>query len=210
MDGLTRPMGQEFEGTVTVGGQKVPCRGDFGSDRVRLSGGKRGDVPYKQVEVVSTAKGILKLRVDGTPCEFPIGANVDRLANKIRNPASRLDKLGIKAGLKVAVVGPQDKAFLDELRKVGIPFHDGRPRATVDVLVLAAKSTDDLAELGSLREHVEVDGALWVVYRRGKPDPSEMMVLDAGRGAGLKDVKVARFSETHTAIKFVRPLSERP
>lgn len=202
-------MGQEFEGTITVGGQKVNVRGDFGSDRVRLSGGKRGDVPYKQVEVVSTSKGVLKLRVDGTPMEFPVGANVDRLANKIRNPASRLDKLGIQPGVTVGVVGPQDKAFLDELRKLNIPFHDGRPRAVVDVLVFAVKEAAQLADLQDLVEHVEPDGALWVVYRKGKPDPSEMDVLDAGRAVGLKDVKAARFSDTHTALKFVKPLAER-
>ena len=30
-------------------------------------------------------------------------------------------------------------------------------------------------------------------------------MLAAGRAAGLTDVKVARFSETHTALKFVVP-----
>ena len=34
-------------------------------------------------------------------------------------------------------------------------------------------------------------------------------VLSAGRAAGLKDVKVVRFSATHTALKFVIPISQR-
>ena len=202
-------MGQEVDGTLMVGGQKVNVRADFGSDRVRLSGGKRGDVPYKQVEVVSTAKGILKLRVDGTPMEFPVGANVDRLANKIRKPATRLEKMGIKAGVRVAVVGQQDKSFLDEMRKTGIPFHDGRPSQPVDVLVLGVKEAADLPQVDELRGRITPEGGLWVVYRKGKKDPSEEDVLDAGRAAGLKDIKVARFSETHTALKFVIPLAER-
>ncbi len=203
-------MGQEYDGTVTVGGQKVKCRGDFGSDRVRLSGGKRGDVPYKQVEVVSTAKGLLKLRIDGTSLEFPVGSTVDRLANKIRSPATRLEKMGLKPGLAVAVVGPQDKSFLDELRKAGVAFRDGRPSSPQDAVVYAAKSLDDLAAIAELAGCIKPDGGLWIVYRKGKRDPSEMDVIGAGRAAGLKDIKVARFSETHTALKFVVPLAERP
>lgn len=203
-------MGQEVEGTITVGGQKVKVQADFGSDRVRLSGGKRGDVPYKQVEVVSTAKGILKLRIDGTPLEFHVGSTVDRLANKIRNPATRLDKMGIAPGVTMAVVGPQDKAFLDEVRKAGVAFKDGRPSTPVDVLVYAAKELADLEAIADLRGGITPKGGLWVVYRKGKKDPSELDVIEAGRAAGLKDIKVARFSETHTALKFVIPLAERP
>lgn len=203
-------MGQEVAGTVTVGGQKVNVKGDFGSDRVRLSGGKRGDVPYKEVEVVSTAKGVLKLRIDGTILEFEVGSTIDRLANKIRNPATRLEKMGLKPGLAVAVVGPQDKSFLDELRKAGVAFKDGRPSTPHDAVVYAAKSMEDLEAIADLAGRIKPDGGLWVVYRKGKRDPSELDVIEAGRAAGLKDIKVARFSPTHTALKFVVPLADRP
>jgi len=202
-------MGLEVAGTVTVGGQKVPIQADFGSDRVRLSGGKRGDVPYKQVEVVSTTKGILKLRVDGTPMEFPIGATVDRLANKIRKPPSRAEKMGIKPGQRAHLVGPIDRSFVDELRAILPKFGEGRPRGKVDLIVYAAKSRTDLDEVAVLASLIEDDGAVWVVYKKGKRDPSEDDVLLAGRKAGLKDIKVARFSETHTALKFVVPLADR-
>jgi len=36
-----------------------------------------------------------------------------------------------------------------------------------------------------------------------------MDVITAGRKAGLKDVKVVGFSPSHTALKFVIPLSKR-
>ena len=50
---------------------------------------------------------------------------------------------------------------------------------------------------------------MWVVYPKGRTDPSEVDVLEAGKAAGLVDVKVARFSETHTALKFVIPVARR-
>ena len=37
----------------------------------------------------------------------------------------------------------------------------------------------------------------------------EVEVIERGRTAGLKDVKVASFSATHTALKFVIPVAAR-
>jgi hypothetical protein len=46
---------------------------------------------------------------------------------------------------------------------------------------------------------------LWIVYPKGKQEITELQVIEAGRQAGLVDVKVVSFSATHTALKFVRP-----
>jgi hypothetical protein len=46
---------------------------------------------------------------------------------------------------------------------------------------------------------------LWIVYPKGGKEIKEAHVLEAGRAAGLFDVKVVSLSATHTALKFVRP-----
>jgi hypothetical protein len=55
--------------------------------------------------------------------------------------------------------------------------------------------------------------ALWIVFPKGKPKTpdniTERDVFSVGRATGLKDVKVVGFSATHTALKFVIPLSKR-
>jgi hypothetical protein len=38
---------------------------------------------------------------------------------------------------------------------------------------------------------------------------TENDVIEAGRAAGMKDVKVVRYSDTHTGLKMVIPVSER-
>lgn len=53
------------------------------------------------------------------------------------------------------------------------------------------------------------DGALWLVTPRGVSAVTEADALAAGRAAGLTDVKVVRFSDTHTAHKFVVPRANR-
>jgi hypothetical protein len=50
---------------------------------------------------------------------------------------------------------------------------------------------------------------LWIVYPKGKREIKEQQVLEAGKQAGLVDVKVVSFSATHTALKFVWPKAKR-
>ncbi len=202
-------MGQEIDGAVIVGGQKVPLRGDFGSDRVRFSGGRRGDVPYKQVQVLSTSKGILRIRADGAEMQFPVGPNVDRLANKIRTPATRLEKMGVKPGLSAAMLGKFDRDFIAELDAVLPDTHLGLPNDPVDLLLVAVKDLDGLASMQSFAAGIKPNGSLWIIYPKNKRDIPEKDVLDTGRAAGLKDLKVVRFSEKLTALRFMRPLADR-
>lgn len=54
-----------------------------------------------------------------------------------------------------------------------------------------------------LKANLKPGGALWLIYPKGVPEIKEIEVIRAGRAAEMKDVKVARFSATHTALKFV-------
>jgi hypothetical protein len=44
------------------------------------------------------------------------------------------------------------------------------------------------------------------VYPKGVAAIREIEVIEAGRAAGLKDIKVASFSSTHTALQFALPV----
>ena len=202
-------MGTVVEGSVTVGGQKVNCKADFASDHVTFSGGRRGEVPYSKIQVMGTARGVLKLRVDGALMEFPLGDKVDRIANKVRRPPTLMDKLGVKAGLNVAVIGIDAKPFLAELEKVVPDYRRGEPARPVDLLFLGVRGVDGLERIASLVDLVVPDGGLWVVYPKARSTLRESHVLEAGRAAGLKDIKVARISQDLTALRFVRPVDAR-
>jgi hypothetical protein len=202
-------MGTVVQGTVTVGGQKVNCKADFASDHVTFSGGRRGEVPYAKVEVVGTARGVLRLRVDGAMMEFPLGDKVERVAAKVRKPPTLMDKLGVKPGLSVANAGVEAKDFAAELAKAAPDAHRGEPARPVDLLFLAVRGRDELGRIADAVRLVKPDGGLWVVYPKGRRDIREADVLAAGRAAGLKDVKVARVNADLTALRFVRPLDAR-
>jgi len=198
-------MGVEVHGSLTVGGQKVNVKGDFASDHVTFSGGRRGEVPYAKVEVVSTAKGVLKLRVDGLVMEFPLGAKADRLANKIRQPPTLMEKLGVKADTRFASLGIPGSLNKQLAKTAGQPAQG----SGIDLMFFGVRTVAQLDGLPQAKARIKDSGGIWVIYPKGRRDIRESDVRAAGRELGLVDVKVARISESHTALKFVVPTEER-
>ena len=76
-------------------------------------------------------------------------------------------------------------------------------------MFLAVETPAALEQIASLRDQIARDGAIWVVRPKGRDDLTEGMVIAAGRGAGMHDIKIARISATHTGMKFVIPVEQR-
>jgi hypothetical protein len=122
-----------------------------------------------------------------------------------------LDKLGVKPADVVAVVGVDDVAFLKLLKQRLLTPARARPVSGTTMIFYAADSFAALARLEKLRVNLTPNGAIWVVSRKGKAATlKDIEVIAAGKQAGLVDIKVVAFSPTHTALKFVIPLADRP
>jgi Protein of unknown function (DUF3052) len=120
-----------------------------------------------------------------------------------------LDKLGVKPGQRVAVLGIMEGDFLRELGGRISGFSREMSRGDADLIFYRAENPADLALVKALREAIRKDGAVWIVYPKGQKHIREADVMAAGKAAGFTDNKVARFSETHTALRFVIPISRR-
>ncbi|HET7026051.1 MAG TPA: DUF3052 family protein [Candidatus Limnocylindrales bacterium] len=127
----------------------------------------------------------------------------------------RLDKLGIRPGSRVALVGRLDEAdpsFAAELADRTADVTHGDPAPETDVVLLAADSTAELApeRLRSLARRIKRNGAIWVVSRKGKAATiRDVEVIACALAADLVDNKVASFSATHTALRLVTPVRLR-
>ena len=123
----------------------------------------------------------------------------------------RLDKLGIRPGMRVALVDLEDDAFDAELRDRTHDVTHGEPLADTDVVLYAADTHEALGRLPALRERIVANGAIWVVSRKGKAATiRDVDVINAAKAASLVDNKVASFDETRTALRLVIPLALRP
>ena len=135
--------------------------------------------------------------------------------NKPREPErdyshrALLDKLGVKPGQRICVLGVEDAEFLNDLAERVPEFVWEKPLSGADMILLGAENLKALARVKSLTGAIQKAGAIWVVYPKGQSHIREADVIAAGKSAGLTDNKVCRFSDTHTALRFVIPLARR-
>lgn len=169
------------------------------SEELVVRGNVRLRIPFREVHAVEADGDILRVAWTSGEVALELGDRAARWADRIRNPRTLADKLGLAPGLKVGVVGIADEVLAGY----------GSPERGADLLFVGAESRADLGRIAELAPLLAPAGGIWVVAPKGRPDPTENDVLAAGREAGLTDVKVARFSATHTAHKFVIPRERR-
>jgi hypothetical protein len=122
---------------------------------------------------------------------------------------SLLDKLGVKPGQEILILGVDDPAFLNEIQAFSPMFAERKPAADLEIIFFGAEQKKDLGRLAPLRKAIVSNGAIWVIYPKGRKDICELDVIAAGKAAGFTDNKVVGFSATHTALRFVIPLANR-
>ena len=120
-----------------------------------------------------------------------------------------LDKLGVKPGQRIALIGAFASDFVEQLRARAASV-SMRAVKDADQIYLVATSNKDLQKIAALRKGMRKDGTFWLVRPKGPSTPvTENATREAGLDAGLVDVKVVAFSSTHSAMKFVHRLADR-
>ena len=117
-----------------------------------------------------------------------------------------VDKLSIKTGMRLTVLGIADTGFLQD-RTADIST---RLRSDCDVILLGVEKTAELDKIRNCAKSLKPAGGLWIVYPKGRKDITEAQVMEAGLALGLVDNKVCSFSATHTALRFVVRVKDRP
>jgi len=122
-----------------------------------------------------------------------------------------LDKLGVKAGSKIAIVNLEDQRFIKLLRERTADVVVGKPRSKCDLVFVGADTPAELRKLDEVKRWIEPNGAIWVVrLKGGRGAVRDTDLIAAGLAAGLVDNKIASFSDTHGAMRFVYRLRDRP
>jgi len=189
---------QESEGKALLETGEILFRGDF-----------RLKIPFSTIKSGKAVDGELRLQTVEGLAVFQLGTAAEKWGEKILHPKSRSEKLGVKPGAKVSLLGGFDAGFLTELGKLTKSVSKSKVAADSEWIFFRADSKEDLGALPKISKSMKGAAALWIVYPKGQKHITENDVLAAGRKTGLKDLKVVGFSPTHTALKFVIPLSQR-
>jgi hypothetical protein len=205
-------MGLETTTTVHHRGASWTAKVLLETDELRVRGARPLRVRFAEITKVDVADGSLVVEWGGHALRVALGAAAAKWAERIRNPRTLLDKLGVKAGAEAVVVGDVDAALCAELAS-RTSLRAVRAAASVPKgAALVFHQADDagaLDALATIEARMARDGALWVVHPKGKGGLADTVIFAAAAAAGLAAVKVARVSETLTAEKLVIPRDRR-
>ena len=189
---------QVSKGKALLETNEIIFRGDF-----------RLKITFASLKSAKAANGELLLETPDGLAVFELGEQAAKWCDKILHPKSRIEKLGVKAGARVILLGEFDQDFLAELGERTKNVAQGKLDSKPEWIFVSVAAKKDLAQVAKIAKGMLSSAALWVVYPKGRKEITENDVLSAGRKAGLKDIKVVGFSATHTALRFVVPLDQR-
>ncbi len=203
-------MGAETICTATFKGRRASGKARLETDVLQFRGDDlKLSSPFAQMSTIRARGGMLSVTFGDGTASFDFGAAAPKWAEKIQHPPSRLQKIGVKPGWRTSAIGVIDAAFLRELEDVAADLSIGRVVKNCDAIFLGVTKEAELTRLEKLKASLKPNGALWIIRPKGRPEISERATMAAGKAAGLVDVKVVAFSPTHTAEKFVIPVSQR-
>ena len=194
-------------GEVRIGDAAGKAKVLLETDELIFRGEVKGKVAFRALTAVEPGPDGLRLVWPDGEATVELGErDAANWADRIAHPPSLLDKLGVRDGTKLAILEVEDEAFDTELAERTVTMVS---RGPADVVVWSIDEVADLARLPSLIDWIEPAGALWAVWPKGRKELNENHVREASLDAGLVDVKVARFSATHSALKLVVPKAKR-
>jgi hypothetical protein len=191
--------GRAFRGTAVLEQKELVFRGDL-----------RLVVPLTAISDAHADGDRLVVVFGGRVLILELGAQAEKWARRITSPPSRVDKLGVKAGMRIALVGMDDEALVDDIGAKGAVLETRARSKGLNMIFFAAHAPGDLARLAAIAGRLEPAGAIWLIRAKGRGAPiTERESMAAGKQAGLVDVKVVSYSDTHSAEKYVIPVARR-
>jgi hypothetical protein len=198
-------MGREAKTLCIEGRRKFDVKAHLDGQALQLTGAKKLTLPLTQVRTATVEGEDLKVASPGATFALRLGAKeAAAWAKKILNPPSLADKLGVKPGATVRLIGSRVKE-LDE----AAPHADhtaalsAKALTACDIAILTLTPATAEKQIAAAAKALSAKTALWLVYEKGtKPNGDAIIML--ARKAGLKDTKVARVSEAHAALRFIR------
>ena len=202
-------MGNEAACKLHYAGKTFSGKALLETTEILFRGDTRLKIPFPSITAIQARDGELHVRTKDGLAIFDLGPQAEKWREKIVHPKTLLDKLGVKPGDTVSLRGEFSADFLASLKKHGAVIAQDKTAKAAPWVFLAAESRQDLEHVKQFANLLRGAAALWIVYPKGQKSVTEGDVRSAGLKAGLTDVKVASFSATHTALKFVIPKAKR-
>src|SRR2546428_4591539 len=105
-------MGNEATCVVEYDGTSGEAKALLETDELIVRAPFRVKVSFREIKEIHADDEHLRLRWDSHRLSLSIGREARKWAEKIRNPKSLVDKLGVKSGQKISIAGKIDEKFI--------------------------------------------------------------------------------------------------
>lgn len=198
-------MGREAKVEYADAKERALVKVHLDSAALELTGGKKLKLALASVKSATVDGDLLKIAAGGTKFSLALGAKeAEAWRKKILNPPSLSDKLGFKPDKSIALIGevpPEIAAAAKTAKAAAAAKLPKTIAADIAALMLAPGKEEQLIVASA--KALAPKSALWLVYEKGRAVNGDHVIALA-RKAGLKDTKVARVSDTHAALRFIK------
>lgn len=198
-------MGREAKVEYADAKERALVKVHLDSAALELTGGKKLKLALASVKSATVDGDLLKIAAGGTKFSLALGAKeAEAWRKKILNPPSLSDKLGFKPDKSVALIGevPVEIAAAAKTAKAAAAAKLPKTIAADIAALMLAPGKEEQLIVASAKA-LAPKSALWLVYEKGRAVNGDHVIALA-RKAGLKDTKVARVSDTHAALRFIK------
>lgn len=198
-------MGREVETNVRCGGESAVCKVLLECGEIVLRGAIKRRFKFDAISKLAVRGGKLNFRCDPEDVAIQLGDSAETWLDTIRNPRTRVQKLGVAVGQQVCTLGSVESGACDEITSATGSAPRTRLARGCDLVLYFADDAGDLDRLKRIKEALADGGAIWVLWPKGRRDFAHELVVAAARAAGLVQTKSMGFSDMRTGLRLVRP-----
>jgi len=107
-------------------------------------GGERLKISFSALKSAKAIRGELRLETAEGVTTLELGAAAEKWCQKILHPKTRTEKLGVRAGMNISLIGAFDGGFLRQLSSATKTASDGKLDPNSALIFLSAESAKGL------------------------------------------------------------------
>jgi hypothetical protein len=181
------------------------------TDELIVRGDARVRIPRVSITKVASRAGVVTVTAPNATIQLTLGKEgAEKWQAKIQEaPKQLIDKLDVKPGAKVWLLGIADKDLTSQVSERAGEVLTGRSASACAVVFAQVDRDDQLDRIDRAAKAITDSGAIWVVHPKGKAGVADTTIFARATQLGLTYTKVARVSDTLSAEKLVKPRASR-
>jgi hypothetical protein len=177
-------MGQERESTLRIAKKRIEGEALLETSEIifrPIDGSKRLKFAFADiVKSVKAVDGELRFHTEEGPAVLELGPAAEKWAEKILHPKSRVEKLGVKSGMQLSLIGKFDDGFRKEVGAATKNISAGKIAANSELIFVGLDSAEGLDDVAKIAKSVKGAAGCGSCIQKGRKRSRRRMSSQRG------------------------------